>query len=295
MQTRLRRCARVVSLTLVLAVGGSAQQLQTPIAVPPTVLEALRVQPLFDQLATLRAAGDTSSLAVVSLRQQVLQRVLEGLLAVDNVSARITMEASYASEDRYALERRSQRGANLLNLVTFATSGALGAAGGAMQLTAGLNHAGTAVSAAAGGTALVLSGVQLKGFNPKVSVRSPYNMLAQILGKTPNAQSEYPPLVAAYINAPRPGQQPIGEGLPGAWHRMRRLQANGKGQGASIESVTADRSTGLKVGADDLANREAMLHDLQAVILLLRGELEIVLLSTEQASASPASNAVRKP
>ncbi len=270
-------------------IRGSAQQPQvsTSLPVSPSVLSALGVEPMLSQLSSLRESGDTTSMAVLSLRQQVLQRVLEGILAVDSVTGRISMEASYASEDRYALERRGQHDANLVNLATFAVSGALGAAGGAMQLTARLNHAGTALSAAGGGTALVLAGVQLKGFNPKLPVRSPYNMLAQILGKTPNGQSHYPPLVVAYLNAPRPGQKPLAEGLPAVWYRLHRLQADGKGQGTSVEVAIADGNTELKVTAEGLADREAMLHDLQAVILLLRGDLEAVLLSTEQGAVAP--------
>jgi hypothetical protein len=154
-----------------------------------------------------------------------------------------------------------------------------------------LNHAGTALSAAAGGTALVLSGVQLKGVNPKLATRSPYNMLAQVLGRTPNAESRYPPLVTAYLESRRPDGRTLTEALTAAWQRLHRLQANGRGDGASVEDLTGDSGRGLKLTVDQLADREAMLRDLHAAIILLRTDLQAVLFSTEQmpAAAAPAA------
>lgn len=269
-------------LLLLLLLCGLRVHAQAGDGLAPGVEQALGVGPLLSQLRTLQQEGTGTSVAALTLRQEVLERVLLATFAVDSVLGRIDTESSYSSEDRYLLQVHGQRQATLYNLVTFAASGALGAAGSSMQLTRGLNHAGTALSAAAGGTALGLSAVQLVSGSGKQAVRSPYNMLAEILGRTPNAESRYPPLVEAFLNAPRAnGQASVAEGLTGAWKRLHRLKEGAKGDGASLENMTADRSSEVKLSADDLADREAMLHDLRANVTLLHAKLQQVLVAME--------------
>ena len=271
-------------------IGAAAQSSSSqPSAVPPISAafeHALGIAPLQQQLSALQRQSDTASNAAVNLRLQILERVIRASFDVDSMLGRVDTEASYMNEDEHTLQIRSQHENALLNLTTIAASGALGAAGSSMQLTHGLNHAGTALQAASGGTAIVLSAIQLKGLNGgKRAVRSPYNMLAQILDRAPNAESGYPPLIAAYLQTPAAeGKPPLGEGLVGAWHRLHWLQSGSKDQGASIESVTADRAQGRKLNADELADREAMLHDLHATIILLRVELQKVLIAAEAPS-----------
>ena len=246
--------------------------------ISPEVRAALGLEPLLDRLRSLQTQGQGASLEALDLRQQALEHVMAASFQVDDALGRIDTEASYASEDRYVLQIHNQRQANALNLITFAASGALGAAGSAMQLTHGLNHAGTALQAAAGGTSLALSGIQLKLAGGRQPVRSPYNMLAELLDQTPNAESHYPPLVAAYLHAPRPNGQPsVAEGITAAWHRLHRLQQGPKGDGASVQDLVADRASNAKLTSDELADREAMLHDLHANIALLRSDLQQML------------------
>ena len=281
---------QLVVLFALLSPGAHPQDAQSPAPVPlatpaalsPEIEQALGIRPLLNQLQALQSAGQGHSLDALDTRQQLLERILSASFEVDSVLARIDTEASYASEDRYVLQQRSQRQANALNLVTFATSGALGAAGSAMQLTHGLNHAGTALQAAAGGTSLVLSGVQLKAGGGKQSIRSPYNMLAQILDQQPNAESHYPPLVLAYLSAPRPNNPTsIQQGITGAWRRLGRLKEGKKSNGAPVADLIADRNSSQKLTADELADREAMLHDLHANIVQLRAELQQALMEIE--------------
>lgn len=250
--------------------------------VAPEVQGALNLQPLLDRLKRLQDDGQGESLQAFATRQLVLERILSASFAIDAALGRIDTEASYASEDRYVLQVHNQRQANALNLITFAASGALGAAGSAMQLTHGLNHAGTALQAASGGTSLLLSAVQLKATGGKQAVRSPYNMLAEILDQQPNAESHYPAVVEAYLQAPRPhGQSSIAEGMTAAWRRLDRLQQGPKSNGAPVVDLIADRTSGRKLTVDELADREAMLHDLHANIVLLRSQLQQILLSID--------------
>lgn len=284
---RLSRLALILSLCAVPACAQTATAPTVPLAQPaqelaPEVQQALGIQSLLDHLHTLQGSGQGSGLEALNTRQQLLERVLAASFDVDSALARIDTEASYASEDRYALQQHNQREANALNLITFAASGALGAAGSAMQLTHGLNHAGTALQAAAGGTSLVLSGVQLRSGGGKQPVRSHYNMLAEILDQPPNAESHYPRIVTAYLQASRPDGQPsIEQGITAAWRRLGRLKEGPKGSGAPIADLVADRASNTRLTADEFADREAMLHDLHANIVQLRSELQLVLLQVE--------------
>ncbi len=283
----------VAAVGMTYAAGASAQQaVSSPVGVipgavvpgaPASVAEVLGVAPAIEQLKALQQRGEGSTTAALLLREQVLERVLVASFDVDAVLGRIDTEASYASEDRYVLDNRKQKQNNMLNLATFAVSGALSTASSGMQLTSGLNHAGQAVGVASGATAIILSAVQLKGASGgKQPLRSPYNMLAEILGQSPNAESHYPPLIEAYLQAPSAKDgRPLTESLPAAWRRLHRLQDGPKSQGASLEGATTDASQGAKLGDDDLADREAMLHDLHATIILLRTELRGVLLEME--------------
>ena len=262
------------------ASGNKVEQAAVVTPVPESVIGALGVEPALGRLRELQGGGQGSGLEALQLRQQVMEQVMLASFDVDAMLGRIDTEATYASEDRYLVENRKQRQNNLLNLTTFAVSGALGAAGSGMQLTAGLNHAGQAVGLASSATAVILSAVQLKGASGgKQALRSPYNMLAEILGQEPNEASRYPPLVKAYLQAPsRKDGRPLEESLPAVWRRLKRLQNGAKSDGASLESATTDSSHGAKLGDDELADREAMLHDLHATVVLLQTELRQVLL-----------------
>lgn len=254
---------------------------QSIAALSPDVDGVLQVGAPLSQLRALQGQQRDSPVAML-LRQQVLERVLHALLDVDTTLGRIDREASYASEDRYILQVRAQRASNTLNVLTFAAGGTLGAAGNAMQLTNGLNHAGVALSAASSGTTLILSAVQLKGLNGgKRPIRSPYNMLASVLDRQPNAQSAYSPLVNAYLKHSQPDGGSIESNLLQAWTQLDRLKNGKKGKGASPELLTADRASGLAASADDFADREAMLHDLSAAIMLVKQDLQEILFTLD--------------
>ncbi len=284
-------CALSLSAACAQAPPESSSSHPSAPTLAPEVQAAIGVQPLLAQLEAFQQAGQATSLPALTTRQLILEQILGASFAIDAALGRIDTEASYASEDRYVLEVHTQRQANALNLVTFAASGALGAAGSAMQLTHGLNHAGTALQAAAGGTSLVLSAIQLKAGGGKQPVRSPYNMLAEILDQTPNAESHYPSIVEAYLQAPQsPGRPSVAQGLTAAWRRLDRLKQGPKSNGAPIEDLVADRTSARRLSADELADREAMLHDLHANIVFLRSQLQEALLSLQATGpAIPAS------
>ncbi len=271
----------------------SAQTTSSSAAPSPAVLQAVGVEDALRQLTALRAAGQADTAASMALREQVMERVLLGSFDVDEMLGRIDAEAAHAGDSRYVLETRKERRNAELNIATFAVSGALGTAGSAMQLTRSLDRAGNALNVAAGATAVGLSAAQLRsGHNDRRVFRSPYNMLAGVLGQPPNRASTYPPLVVAYLHSPTAsdGQVPDNaapaESLKAAWYRLYRLQGGGGKAGASLESVTTDPSQGRKLSAEELADREAMLRDLHGAVALLKVELRSILLQAQAPAGS---------
>ena len=242
-------CAAIASL-------GTAARAQVP-APPqpsPVIVQTLGIAPALAQLTGLASQNQGESANATVLREQVLERVLVASLDVDDMLGRIDAEAAHVTNSRLLLESKISRRNTELNIATFAISGALGAAGSAMELTAGLSHAGNALSVASSGTALLLSTVQLKGHGTdKRVLLSPYNMLAEILGQTPNARSRYPPLAAAYLHSPISEDGQLTDGvapdasLPAAWQRLHLLQSAGGKAGASVASVTTDVEQGRKL------------------------------------------------
>jgi hypothetical protein len=260
----------------------------TPAPAADAIETAIGLKTVLAKLAALQRSGAGDSASALALRQTVLERVLLASFDVDSTLGRIQAEAAHASDSRYVLEAAKSRRNAELNIATFAVSGALGTTGAAMELTQGLNHAGNALSVASGATAVGLSVLQLKGSGHDRRVfRSPYNMLAEMLGATPNADSRYPAVVEAYLNSETADDGELPDGvspkasLIATWRRLQRLQGPGAKGGASLASVTTDPAQGMKLTADELANREAMLRDMQGSISLLNVQLRGILLTSE--------------
>ena len=280
--------------SLLASVPSGAQTPQGPAAVRSTanndaVEQALGVAPALAQLRSLRAAGKRDTEQALLLREQVMERVLIASFEVDDTLGRIDAEAAHANEIQALVEAQKEHRQAVLNVATFAVSGALGAAGSAMELTRGLGHAGNAVSLAGSASAVGLSTAQLVGAQGgRHLFRSPYNMLAAVLGQTPNGASTYPALVTAYLHSVEAGDgQPQDDAAPesslrAAWYRLHRLQGTNTKGGSSVASVTSDPSAGLRLTEEELIDREAMLRDLHGAVSLLKGNLRAVLLMLQQ-------------
>ncbi len=298
------RAAWVAAVTLwVVAAATSEGQQSLPgpapsadsSTVPTAITGALGIAPALARLQQLAQTGKAGSAPALALREQVVEQVLLASFDVDETLGRIDAEAAHANDIRYLVVAEKERRDAAFNLATFAIGGALATAGSAMELTRGLNHAGNAVSAAGGATALTLSALQFEGSKGKRVFRSPYNMLAEILGQQPNGESHYPALVTAYLLAPTsgdgqiPDEQPPEISLVAAWHRLKRLQQGTGSKGASLQAVTSDPAQGLKLTGDELADREAMLRDLHGAVALLKVELRDVLRSLPAAPVAEAT------
>ncbi len=284
---------RLISLLLYL--------LPAPLAgaqtLPPSaaaVVKAIGIEGDLSQLAAIERDGQETSAPAVALRQTITEQVLLASFDVDEMLGRIDAEAAHAEDSRYVLVSQEEKRSARLNVATFAISGALSTVGSALQLSTSLNRAGNSLNVASGAAAITLSAAQLKAAHgDKRIFRSPYNMLAQILGTTPNPASKYPPVVTAYLHAPTAGDGQLpdsvapDQSLPTVWRRLHRLQQPGSKDGASLPSVTSDFSEGNKLSADELANREAMLRDLHGAVALMKTELRTILVSTSRPAEVP--------
>jgi len=241
----------------------------------PTSIEvALGIQESLDQLSALNQQGQGGSTAAISLRQDILVKIMRGSFACDSVLARIQVEIAYTEETRILLEGRGQRREARYALASFLAGGVSGAAGSAMSLTSSLSHTGTVVGLVGGGSVLALALVHASTSGPKQAVQSPLNMLAQILGVPPNSKSGYPPVVLALISVPGPEGGMYVSRLPTLWRQLNRLQVDEHSKkGSSLQSVTCDADKHMQTTAGELSDREAMLQDLNAALLALRSRL----------------------
>jgi hypothetical protein len=239
------------------ALSSRSQSQENP--VPPASIEsALGIQKSLDQLAKLNQQGEGSSSAAMTLRQDVLGRIMQASFAFDSVLARIQVEVAYTEETRTLLDNRSKRRESRYALASFLAGGVSGTAGSAMSLTSNLSHAGTVVGLVGGGTVLAPALAHSTSPGPKQLVLSPLNMLAQILDTQPNTKSRYPPIVLALISVP--GMY-VSQ-LPTRWRELNRLETDKHSKkGANVQSITSDADEHVQATADELSNREAMLLD----------------------------------
>lgn len=282
---------RRVLVSLLFTATAGAQTLPPSAA---AVAQAMGVERALQDLSALTREGQGEDAKAMALRQTITAQVLLASFDADEMLGRIDAEAAHAEDSRYVLVSQQEHRSTELNVATFAISGALSTVGSALQLSSSLNRAGGILNVAAGATAITLSAAQLKvAHGDKRTFRSPYNMLAQVLGAKPNAASQYPPVVTAYLHAPSasdgqlPDEVAPDQSLPSAWYRLHRLQKAGSKGGASLGSVTSDFSEGTRLTADELANREAMLRDLHGAVALLKTELRTILLSMQMTALRP--------
>lgn len=241
---------------------------------PASIEFALGIQKSLDQLSTLNQQGQGGSAAALTLRQDILEKIMQASFAFDSVLARIRVESAYTEETRILLENREKRRESRYSLASFLAGGISGTAGSAMSLTSSLSRTGTVVGLVGGGSVLALALVHSTRPGPKQLVQSPLNMLAQILGAPPNSKSGYPPVVLALISVPGPEGGMYVSRLPILWRQLNRLQTDEHGKkGSSVQSVTGDADQQMQTTAGELSDREAMLQDLNAALLALRSRL----------------------
>ncbi len=284
---------RFLWLSVLLAVPALSQSLNPPAR---AVAQAIGVNNDLEQLAALDRKADP--IKVLALRQSITTQVLLASFDADEMLGRIDAEAAHAEDSRYVLATEAERRGNRLNIATFVAGGALGAAGAALQLSPNLNGPGNSLGIAAGAATVALSAAQLRaGKSKSRNFRSPYNMLAQILGAAPNETSRYPPAVEAYLQTPEAGDGQLPDNvapnasLPDVWRRLHRLRAAGSKEGASIASLTSDPSEGRQLTAEELADREAMLRDLHGAVALMKNELRAILLAANRPAGTSSGSA----
>jgi hypothetical protein len=262
-------CAVVL---FIVSINACCQSQESPAST--SIESALGIQKSLDQLSALDQQGQGGSATAISLRQDVLEKIMEASFAFDSVLARIQVEIAYTEETQILLENRERRRESRYSLASFLAGGVSGTAGAAMGLTRTLGHPGTVVGLVGGGSVLALALVHSRTPAPRQAVQSPVNMLAQILGVPPNTRSGYPPVVLALISVPGPEGGMYISRLPGLWRQLNRLQADEHSKkGSSVQSVTCDADGHMQSTARELSDREAMLQDLNAGLLALRSRL----------------------
>jgi hypothetical protein len=281
-QTSMFKRGLCVFVLLCFSINPCCKSQESP--APASIESALGIQESLDQLSALNQQGQGGSAAATNLRQDILSRIMRASFAFDSVLARIQVEIAYTDETRILLENRQRRRESRYAFASFLAGGVTGTAGSAMGLTSNLSHAGTVVGLVGGGSVLTLALVHSSRPGPKQLVQSPLNMLAQILGVPPNSKSSYPPTVLALISVPGPEGGMYVSQLPALWRQLNRLQVDEHDKkSSSLQSVTCDVDEHTQATAGELADREAMLQDLNAALLALRSRLGGLLDQVQQA------------
>jgi hypothetical protein len=248
----------------------------------------LGVKPLLEQSFRLRSArpsGTPMGLEELSLRQEILERVVAASFDVDGVLAEISEEQARINEVSNFLQGRRDKGVNLASLASLITGSGVGIGVSALQFNSSTANAGNGIGVGSGiaSTVLSLVGIHLQK-GPASPVGSTPNMLAVPLARNPVLYSNYPDPVLAYLNSVPPGETPDRgtrlQQLLQDWKKLGRLDSpdtpTGKKQ---VDLMTSSQNPKLKLRIDDLGNRALMLADVAGRVSLMKRDLAELLRS----------------
>ena len=257
---------------------------------PAAVALYVGISHQLEQLRELSRRPDAQNLADrMWLHQRILEDVTAGSLQVDATVAQIDYEVSGVNALRSSLTDARDRKVNRLNLASLIVGGSLGALSGGLALNQRQAHNSTLAGISAGvlSSGLALAGIRAQqGSSEVLSIQS--NMLAQVLGRPALPDSQYPQVVAAFLN------QPVPEAVDGIsrkarlisrWTAADRIDRFSAGKNDRIDRLTSQPSLAIRQSIDDLDNRAAMLADLRATISLMKQDLAGLLLSLPKAEA----------
>src|SRR4051794_37007252 len=261
--------AKLVLLAAILTTLVSGQTADSVNAIPARVVRTaklLGVQSQLSDLAELRSKPQHDELREMHLVQRLQGMAIASMLDVQSVNARIDYETARLQEVQGFLSARRDRRVNLLNVGNLLIGSGVGAVGSGLQLITTAQHAGNIVSTSAGfgGTILSVIGLQQQkgrlrapGFTPA--------MLAKILGKAPQAGSDYPAVVWRYLTLPDPS---LPRGEAGVQHLMYEWtslgQIDSKPAEKVVSALTSTGKEGPALGIDVIGRRVAMLADVKA-------------------------------
>lgn len=241
---------------------------------------AIDVLPLLKQLelAEELPARDESSrqITVLSLRQEVLGRVLLALIAVSSTAAHVSceIERTFQVADRLKNSEQARTKQQTLLAVIIGAGAAVVSGGFSAAVTESI---GEGVAAIVGGTIAGALGISALYQESEQNFRHPDNILREVWEKSVEDRS-IPPAVWEFLNRPmKEAKEPrtFREELLNGWRQEGRMGKEGSDEERHrIDLLFAD---GGSYRSSDLVVRGQMLDMLRATVLLMNRELELLI------------------
>ncbi len=240
----------------------------------------IEVLPLLNQLELaeeLPAPDDASrQITILSLRQEVLGRVLLALIAVSSTAAHISceIERTYQVADRLKNSDQARIKQQTLTAVIIGAGAAIASGGFSLAATASI---GEGLAAIVGGTIAGALGISAIYQGSAQNYQHPDNLLREVWEK-PAESHLIPPTVWEFLNRPMKegtDRRTFHEELINGWRQEGRLGKEGSEE--ERERITLLFGEGGSYLSSDLVVRGQMLDMLRATILLMNRELELLI------------------
>lgn len=263
------------------------------------VAQLLHLQSQLDEIQRMNLARQDPSdapllLRKLLLRQEVLESIVSAGLEADGVLAELENEVTQTNNVRVYLESRRDHRIGINTLANIISGGVGGVAGQLVQINHGT--AGSLVGAGAGAASTLLSLMGLRQQRgDKQSLGVAPNMLAKLLGRTPEFHSDYPEIIWSYLNAVPPGEQEKQtrrEKLIQDWIKAGLIDEGKKPKDIKkIDLLTSSLSHQQALSIDLLSARTMMLNDVRSRVYLIKRDLGKLMLFVRSSGSKigPAS------
>lgn len=253
------------------------------------VAKILGLSQLLSDARLIRArtpCGSTATLEELSMRQDILERLVAASFEADGVLAELDNERAHLSELNATLQSRRDRSVNLIGAANLVTGTGLGIVVNALQFgnsTANVGN-GLGVGSGVGSTVLSIIGIRRQR-GPLSSVGRIPNMLAPLFGRQAALNSYYPQPVLEYLRSVPAGEAAENRGsrldqLMAEWRQGGRLGPLGSAKTEQkINRLTSSLGDKTKLSIDDLSDRVAMLADVSGRVALMKRDLAELMLS----------------
>ena len=263
---------------------------QTKLPLSPEATQVANHIEVTNLLERLRSEGDvgsTPSLATLTLRQEITERVLAASLDVDSVTAVIDLEIEEIRSIRSELQSQHDKAQNIINVASLVTGGALGVVNTALQFKSSTANLGNAIGVGGGAASVVLSvfGIRMQG--KRRTLGDSPRMLARFFESKPTVEeaipSVYPAQVWTYLDSAPPSEPAKGtrrEQLIAKWRQEGKIgPGNSLKDQRKVERFTDNVWQARKLSISELDNRLAMLMDVRTRVSLMKRELGEILRS----------------
>jgi hypothetical protein len=226
---------------------------------------------------------------ILWLHQHISEQVMAASLQVDATIAQIDNEIALSNEVRGYLADRRDRVVTRADLFSALVGGVVGATSSGLGFSSDLNKPAAAVGIGAGAASATLA---LIGIHAQPGKSMPFdfpsNMLAEFFNRPTLPNSQYPPVVWAFLNE----ESPIGPAgvtrrqyLLQTWVQVKRIDSLESTE--KINHLTSQPSEQFKLSIDDFEDRAAMLQDVRARISYLKRDLGALLTSLPPVANEP--------